>query len=326
MLNLNYNIILTSKQEFKGPNQYQIRPDPYSGSIVLALPGNLFINGQGKSQFGQINAFDDISAYVRGTGVASGSNVEIILSASLEPTASAYWATSSYVKFDSNQDRYLTSVYMAGVNSLVANATWSKGEGANFTGSKSWCVELYAGYAQTGSTFITASEGIPITDYNPKRTVLYKYSPAQAASSSYLWNGIYGYDADPGIGVNLISGSSVFYYTNNQPLEFEVTGTSSFQIGGYTWHHYAVSYENTTRTVRLFIDGEMQQTRTLSPIYDFNFTPNELVQIAGAVDADWNYGNYSGSQFVMQDFRMYNGSNKNYTASFTPPPSMVTWG
>lgn len=328
MLNLNYNIILTSKQEYKGPNQYQIRPDPFSGSIVLAVPGNLFLNGQGKSQFGQINDFDDISAYVRGTGVASGSNLTITPSASLNPLSASIWATSSYVKFDNNQDRYNTSMYLAGESSLVTANIWPKGEGINFTASKDWCIEYYAGYAQTGSTvLIPPPNPTNAYEWNPKRTTYYKYTPGSQISSSFYWDGIWGGDIDAGIGDLIVSGSSKFYYTIYPSLnERNVLLPSSSLVGNYSWNHYAVSYTSNTRTIRLFVNGMMAQTANIATDSDFNYTPNENLQFAGAVDADWSQGSYSGSQFIFQDFRVYNGSNKDYTSSFTPPPSMVTWG
>lgn len=318
MLNLNYNIIGSIKQEFKATNQYQIRPDPYSASIVLAIPGNLFKNGLEQNQFGMSNAWDDISAYVRGGGSKVGDNIEILLSSSLNPASSSFYTTSSYVKFDNPQDRYEESLYIAGEASLVANKIWTSGEGANLTFANSFVIETYAGFA------VTASYDPATTNFQPNRIIAYKYDPGDPSGSQYLFETWGGNN-----GASIVSGSSVFYVDYNGPVgvsELGIFGDFSNPVGNYSWNHYAVSYESASRKLYSFINGVEQKEYVVPNDIEIVTDTAELLQIFGAVDAQWTQGSYSGSQAVFQDFRMYNGTNKGYVDAFTPPPSIVTWG
>lgn len=318
MLNLNYNIIGSIKQEFKGTNQYQIRPDPYSASIVLAIPGNLFKNGLYQNQFDMTHPYDDISAYVRGGGTKVGDNVEILVSSSLNPASSSFYATSSYIKFDNPQDRYEQSLYIAGESSLVANKVWASGQGANLTFAKSFVIETYAGFASTASYNPTT------TTWQPNRIIAYKYDPGDPSSSQYLfetWGGLNG--------LNTVSGSTAFYFDYNGPAgvsEYGLLGDFSNPTGNYSWNHYAVAYESGSRKLYSFINGVEQKEYVVPSNIEIVTDTAELLQIFGAVDAQWAQGSFSGSQAVFQDFRMYNGTNKGYVDSFTPPPSIVTWG
>lgn len=313
MLNLNYNIIGSIKQEFKATNQYQIRPDPYSASIVLAIPGCLFKNGLNQNQFEMSQPFNDISAYVRGGGVASGSNLDIYVSSSLNPNSASFYATSSYIKWDNPQDRYSESLYFAGENSLVVNQIWQAKQGGNLTFDKSFVIETYAGFASTGS--LTPSP------YNPNRLFAYKYDPADPSGSSYLFT---SWGGDTGAGP-IVSGSLAFYYDYGITNEGSVFGDFSNPVGNYTWNHYAVSYQSSNRKLYTFINGVVQKEVTIAPGIDMNQDLVELLQVMGAVDAQWQQGAFSGSQAVFQDFRLYNGTNKGYSGDgFTPPPSIVT--
>jgi hypothetical protein len=58
---------------------------------------------------------------------------------------------------------------------------------------------------------------------------------------------------------------------------------------------------------------------------DINQDTTELLQVFGAIDAPGDI--YSQTPGYFTDFRLYNGSNKNYTGSIIPlPESMITWG
>lgn len=318
MLNLNYNIIGSIKQEFKATNQYQIRPDPYSASIVLAIPGNLFKNGLDQNQFDMTHSYDDISAYVRGGGTKIGDNVEILISSSLNPASSSFYATSSYIKFDNPQDRYEESLYIAGESSLVANKIWPAKEGANLTFSSSFVIETYAGFA------VTASSNPATSTWQPNRIIAYKYDPGDPSSSQYLFE-TWGGDN----GASTVSGSLAFYVDYNGPAgvsELGILGNFSNPTGNYSWNHYAVAYESNSRKLYSFINGVEQKEYVVPSNIEIVTDTAELLQIFGAVDAQWAQGSFSGSQAVFQDFRMYNGTNKGYVDAFTPPPSIVTFG
>lgn len=318
MLNLNYNIIGSVRQDFKATNQYQIRPDPYRQYIVLAIPGNLFKNGLDQNQFDMQHSYDDISAYVRGNGSKSGDNVEIIVSSSLNPASASFYATSSYIKFDNPQDRYEESLYIAGESSLVANKIWPAKQGANLSFSSSFVIETYAGF------LATASYNPATTTWQPNRIIAYKYDPGDPSGSQYLletWGG--------NNGAITVSGSLAFYVDYNGPAgvsELGLLGDFSNPTGNYSWNHYAVAYESSSRKLYSFINGVEQKEYVVPSNIDIVTDTAELLQIFGAVDAQWAQGSFSGSQAVFQDFRMYNGTNKGYVDAFTPPPSIVTWG
>jgi hypothetical protein len=315
MLNLNYNIVGAIKQEFKATNQYQIRPDPYSASIVLAIPGNLFKNGLEQNQFGMSQPYDDISAYVRGGGIASGSNLTTYISASLNPNSSSFYATSSYVKWDNPQDRYEQSLYFAGTNALVVDKFWAAKQGGNLTFDKSFVIETYAGFAATGSY-------TPPGTWTPNRIFAWKYDPSSPTGSSYLFQ-TFGGDRGEGI---VVTGSLIFYYDFGDTEGTIAPNPISNPIGNYAWNHYAVAYNSNARRISTFINGVVQKTLTLSAETDINQDLTELLQVMGAVDADWSQGSYSGSQAIFQDFRVYNGTDKGYAGDgFTPPPSIVTF-
>jgi hypothetical protein len=319
MLNLNYNIIGSIKQEFKATNQYQIRTDPYSASIVLAIPGNLFKNGLDQNQFDMQNSFDDISAYVRGNGSKDGDNLQILLSSSLNPNSASFYATSSYVKFSSPQDRYEESLYFAGESSLVVNKIWPSKQGGNLSFSSSFVIETYAGF------IATASYDPATTNFQPNRIFAYKYDPGDPSSSQYFFETWGGNN-----GASTVSGSLAFYYDFDGPIgpsEGAILGNFSNPTGNYTWNHYAVSYESNSRKLYSFINGVAQKEVSIPSDIEFINDTAELLQVFGAVDAQWAQGSYSGSQAVFQDFRMYNGTNKGYTLEgFVPPPSIVRWG
>jgi len=90
---------------------YQVRNDPYSASVKLAVPGTQF-----GSTFGQADYYSDISSYVRGTG----SNISLVATGSLNSTGSV--VTSGSYTFGTS-DGYTTSIYAEDNESLgVASA------------------------------------------------------------------------------------------------------------------------------------------------------------------------------------------------------------
>jgi len=77
-------------------NPYQFRNDPYSSSLLLAIPGSEF------STLGMTNFYDDVSADIRGTGTSftadpTGSAAEFFADTETE-FASEDYTTSVYVK------------------------------------------------------------------------------------------------------------------------------------------------------------------------------------------------------------------------------------
>jgi hypothetical protein len=322
MLNLNYNII-GSNQKFVDRQGaiFSIRPDAYSASIVVAIPGNLFFDGDYTNQFGMISAFDDISAYVKGNGTPIGSNL-----------TTAILSTGSYVAQASNQaikwaeQHYDTSLYFSGTSSLSITNTWAAKQGANLTFQKDFVIETWVQWPVTAS--------ISASSWTPNRNFAYKYDPAGPLTAAYKYEP-WGGDANPTGTARYISGSSRFVYDVPTGDEFIATGSQNYTIQPNQFYHYAVAYTATSsidafynRTLRMYINGELVSTFQPTAA-DINQDTTELLQMFGAVDTSVpaQQSTESGTAGWFTDFRLYNGTNKNYTGSIIPlPQSIVTWG
>lgn len=329
MLNLNYNIIgsIGPIVERQGA-VYTVRQDPFSSSIVLAMPGNLFKDGDYTNQFGMTNSWDDISAYVKAgpNNAPIGTNLQILYSSSLNSSSHSLEIANGFTKFIGN--KYNESIYMNGVNSFVVNQTWSSGEGANFDINKNFTLEGYFAFIDSASANLAGN-------LSPKRILAWKYDPAVPSSSQYIWQ-TFGGDIDPGIGSNVVSGSISFVYDYTTGIganEVDVHPTSSFVVTPYAWNHYAVSYTKDSwgdgipnKQIKLYLNGiKVRQETVIGDNFVQDLT--ELLQIAGAVDSSFVENGYSGSAFYWQDIKIYNGTDKNYTGSIIPlPESIVVYG
>ena len=337
MLNLNYNIIGSANvggtQPFRAGAVYSVRNDIYSSSIVVAIPGNLFRDGDYQNQFGMTNAWDDISAYVKaGPNVNPiGSNLSVQVATS---GSGVLYPTSSVVKFPTGDSRYDTSLFVNSTASLQVLTTWpGGGQGAHLSYGSSFVIETWTAWNITAS--ISASGPEPIDyNYSPTRQTVYKYDPGAPSTAAYVWETTWGGDVDPGIGFNLVSGSArwIWDYDNGiQQNEYYFNGTSSFANSPFVFNHYALSYTavdtldpGNDRYLRIYINGICQNEFKVPSNIDINQDPAELLQIFGAIDGGDVYP--GRGQAYYQDFRMYNGTNKNYTGSLIPlPESMVVW-
>jgi hypothetical protein len=320
MLNLNYNIIGSNQKIVDRQGAiFGIRNDPFSASLVVAIPCSLFFDGDYQNQFGMTTAFDDISAYVKGNGAPVGSN----LTTAVRTTGSfVAAATGSLIKWA--DQHYNTSLYFSGSASLSVTNTWSANEGANLTFTKDFTIETWAAWPVTASV----SGSAPL--WTPDRYLAYKYDPSVTATSQYLfqpWGG------DGGSG-RIISGSSRFIYDTSAG---EVLVTASFNntINVNEFNHYAISYTSQSfldsqsdKNIRLYINGALVGRYKVTS-GDMNQDTAELLQMFGAVDTavPAEQDVQSGTPGYFTDFRLYNGSNKNYTGSIIPTPqSIVTWG
>lgn len=326
MLNLNFNIIgstnLSGVQPFRAGAVYSVRNDPFSASIVLAMPGNLFYDGDYQNQFGMNNPWDDISAYVKGNGVPVGSNLTVNAST----TGSGTINTSSLTIFAGATSKYNNSVRLDSTSSLLVPQTFAAKSGSNLSFTSSFIVEAYAAWEQPASGSVSS--------FNPKREFIYRYDPEAVSTSSFAWYGNYGGPIQPEGSVNSISGSTMFFWTQPGVLQTEtqVSGTGSNAIVPFNFKHYAVSYTaidavdpGQNRRLRLYIDGVLQRTYTVPTNVDIQQDPGEALNVFGRFDTDSL--DYAGnSPMYYNDFRFYNGTNKNYTGSLIPlPDSMVVW-
>lgn len=324
MLNLNFNIIgstnLSGTQPFRAGAVYSVRNDPFSASIILAMPGNLFYDGDYQNQFGMNYAWDDISAYVKGNGTPIGSNLTVNAST----TGSGTITTSSLTIFAGASSKYNNSTRLDSTSSLVVPNTFAAKSGSNLSFTSSFIVEAYVAWEATASA--TA------LNFSPKREIVYKYDPS-LTSSAYAWYSNYGGTVAPGGGGSIISGSTLFFWTkDNAGNEIQVSGTGSNTIVPYQFKHYAVSYTavdsvdpGKNRRLRLYIDGVLQTEYTVAANTNMNQDPAEALNVFGRFDTDTP--DYAGnSPMYFNDFRFYNGTNKNYTGSLIPlPESMVVW-
>lgn len=328
MLNLNYNII-GSNQPFvdRGNVSYKVRPDAYSASIVLALPGSTFESSQFQNLYGMQNAWDDISSYIRGGSNTNpiGSNLSISVSQSLDPLSGSIYPTAS-TYFGGLSTQYKTAMALNGISSLVTPDIWSGSLGVNLSFSRPFVIESYVAWNDAESGSISQNLFVP------RRNFLYKYYPGDSSQTQYLWDGCWGGDADPGTGANYVSGSSRFAYTSVD-IEKYLYATQSFDITPNQWRHYALVYTlvdpndgSNDRTLKLYMNGVKVAQTTIGVNEFIPHNPSLNLQIFGAVDGTYSPDASSGSLAWFNDFKIYNGTDKGYTGNTIPlPPSMIEW-
>jgi hypothetical protein len=325
MLNLNYNInkaqVGVGGEVRQGFAPY-INNDPYSGSIVLAIPGALFQQGY-TNLFGMDNVWSDISSYVKGAGNQIGNNYVIIPSGTGIVTGS-----SSLTKWDSLG--YNTSLYLTG-SVAVGSVTSSAGTGVNLSTSSNWCVEAWVAFDTTASLAANPNEF-----GNPYRRLVWKQeggnNPLVDSYALDIWTGVIaggaGYTGNlPSPFPSSSQSGSLRIVTDvagatPEIIYYATSSAASNPIVPYQWNHVAFSYtqndngQPNRNVYRAFWNGRMiieQQPSGSTPVLgtnQINQFPNKPAQLMGTTSGS----GYSNSYF--QDFRMYNGTNKNYTASF----------
>jgi len=334
MLNLNLNTNLTTTTITGGGRGGffpYVTPDPYSASLVVAVPGQIFYNPNDRSPlFGAgTNPYYDASPSIRGTGAqialtATGSNSSSIVSVAGSP-----WGTNF---------GYNTSLF------VPTKAAINAGTGSAFRilSSSNWVVEAWV-------AFPTASNAT-----NPNHFLLNKVIDASNnnAGNSYTvpivsFNKVVNpndgnfptntgpYPVSGGLAVQIFNTDilSNYGYTTLWP---QAAVSESFEQNGF--YHFAVSMnvENNAGTnyaiYRGFVNGNKIMEQFLNPTAGI---PAPLSQAnAGTNTPMLLMGNLldlvnlqlnpigtpdtivSQSAAIFQDFRFYNGTNKNYTASF----------
>lgn len=314
MLNLNYNIIGSSTLQ-RGDVVIEgfapsIRQDPYSSSIVLAIPGTLFKRDY-ENMFGMTNIFSDISSFVRGNGNQVGSSYTII------PTGSFVTGSSDVVRWDSQG--YNTSILVGdGAVGQVRNT--GNGTGVNLSTGSNWVIEAWVAFPQTASAT------------TPYHRLAWKQAggnaPLEDSYAMDIWSG-----QTPSIAPGLLptpfpitnqSGSLRFFIDagNSETVYYATSSAASNPIVPTQWNHIAFSFNINDKGLagrnvyRGFWNGRMiieQQPDGTSPLITQpspNFLPDLYLQLMGTSSGS----GYTPTYF--QDFRMYNGTNKNYTSSF----------
>lgn len=320
MLNLNYNLIGTAKQN-RNIEGFAASPrlDPYSASLFLAIPGTVFLQDY-EPLFGAVNPWDDISGFIR-TGNAANN-----LSSSL--TGSGTF--SSNVDFNNfTLQGYPSSLYVSGgIAAYFPVSTPFQGLSLN-TGSlqaqandKGCLIEFWAGFPVTGAFS-------PINGSNPEKTAIIQPTSNDgnvSAGNYWLSPGFGGDIAPPPSAPIYVSGSVRFVKENfgdvTPPTEqiFYVSPSGSQNLGPFAWKHYAVSVAAPTpskaTTCRMYINGVLVSEEQVTD----NFAGStDVVQVFGYAR---NPNKETPAYF--QDLRVYNGTNKNYTGSLIPvPQSMI---
>lgn len=333
MLNLNYNINTTQvvqRGEEKAGFAPYVNTDPYSSSLVVAIPGQIFYQGYTPLFGASTEPFYDVSSYIKGVGTpysltATGSN-----SAAIKGQIGTPW----------DRYGYTSSLFMP------VQAALNAGTSASFLidNSTPWVVECWA-------SFPTASNAT-----NPTRFLLNKVGDFGAvndtknsfsvglASFTKVANpndGNYPTNTGPypvsgGLFVQIYDSTNLnnYHYFTYWPAS-EVS--SSFSSG--SWHHLAVSmqlvnpYGTQYCQFNGFVDGiqVFQQYMPFpsvgapTPISSPNAASTEPMLLMGnlfeytqlqlnpvGTPDTW----VTSSATVFQDFRFYKGTNKNYTASF----------
>ena len=351
MLNLNYNI---NRAVGGAPNAQPTfapygRPDPFSASLVLAIPGAIFKNGY-NNVFNQINEFDDISGYLKGGAVLdvnTGRYVPAYPSHEVTPTGSVGFITGSATLNNFTSSGYNTALIVSGNTSLtVTPFTASLGDDFNLSKEVPWCMETWVAY-NTGS-FIYYTEdpfapGFQASWGQPNKQFVGRWYSEDTASinPSYIsYLGLSGFigaipQAEPYV---TASGIPAFYYGNQGgDAKFRVTAPYDNNIVPLQWQHTAItcyptgsSPSGSIGVVSLYINGQKIGGANITE--EIPFTPNKLITILGNAEPYTgsdepgyiNNSNYTtGSGLYIQDMRVYNGAAKYTGSSFTPPLSMI---
>jgi hypothetical protein len=320
MYNLNYNITNCRLNRPTGkPFVPSWRNDPYSASLVLAIPGSIFKNGY-VNVFNQITPYDDISAYIK-----SGSEYNELTSQynpvngnhQLETTGSLGIYTPSTTVNNFTNVGYDTSLLFSGSICLRVSKDIGVGNGVNLSTTKPFVIEGWAAFDVTSSLVQTG------------RIFAQKYISGNPLTSSFYSIINYAGQSGTQTGLPNVSGSVLFTgisQSNPSLEEFAAPMSSSLGISGQ-FRHFAISgtpISGTQSVIRTYVSGILQTQKQFN--YDFDLNPQLFVQLFG--DEGEGFTNAASASQVaggyFQDFRMYNGSNKNYTGSLIPiPQSMI---
>jgi hypothetical protein len=225
-------------------------------------------------------------------------------------------------------------------STLGMGSAWSdveagiRGTGANKTVATSASLQTNATYIKFGSDgyiqslAMTASAGTPApsifsqnsTDFNfgsgnftiecwhnpgagtsARRMFFQKYVTGVVASCELFWN----------IGLNNTNAVGFAYDGGGGETGFFPPATAS--LTSNTWTHYALVRNGATSFIA-YINGVPAGGTTTNRTLNTTTTPAFL--LGGNYNLPYQTG-------YLQDYRIYKGVAK-YTASFTPPPSMIT--
>jgi hypothetical protein len=299
------------------------RTDLYSASLVLAIPGAIFTNGY-NNVFNQITPYDDIAPYIVSGSILNpntGKYNPYTNTHSLDFTGSLGFYTASVSVNNFSNVGYETSLLFSGSICLRVSKDIGVGNGVNLSTTKPFVIEGWA------AMDVTSSVG-----GNTGRIFAQKYISGNPLTSSFYsvinYAGVGGPPSYPDVsGSILFAGSS---FNNGNPNVETVCGPISSSLSTpRQFRHFAISntpIAGVQSTIRTYVSGILQGEQTFN--YDFDLNPQLFVQLFG--DEGEGYLNAASASQVaggyFQDFRMYNGSNKNYTGSLIPIPQSMIQG
>jgi hypothetical protein len=204
-----------------------------------------------------------------------------------------------------------------GVNKTVAtSASLQTGAQNNFAGVYSTSLNMTASsaspapsiYSQNSTDFNFGSGNFTIelwfnpgTTTTQRRMFFQKYTTGTVSTSEIEWN----------IGLNSTNTMAIAY--DGGGAETFVQGPTTSSLSTNTWYHFAL-VRNGATNFTIYSNGQGHAVATTNRTLNTTTTPAFLL--------GGNYNNPYENGYI-QDYRIYKGVAK-YTASFTPPLSMIT--
>ena len=267
---------------------FSVRNDPFSASLNIAIPFSVF------PSLGITSFTQSIDGLIRENNInnsfkiiPSGSNVGTV--APILTTTSSVAISGSDANYNWANESYATSVYMTGSQNVTGASTAS----LQF-GSSSFVVEMWIKN--------------PDAVWNSPAFNTFFFGAPDGAAMLFDYRGAIG------------GTSQQFRFLMTST---NLTGVSALSpINAFTssyWHHLALVRSNTTGSI--YFDGARIATNSTAAFTGSILTPqNNYWRILGS-----NAGNNNdGAAKMVQDFRVYIGTDKNYTGSaITPPLSMI---
>lgn len=283
----------TSTTTTAGP--ITLRNDPYSASLVYAVPGAQF-----GSTYGQQSFRSDISSYIRGTG-SSFTDAELPLTSSVVPSfgTGSFTASAASVALWSG---YPSAIEISGSNGSGSLTIKASGTASQFEfPTQDFTIETYINYqnAQTGG--FSPSQG----PSNINATMYWNYQEGPGYGFGFNANGI-GFQ-EPGVRFLIISSTGAAIYYDSAKLPRQAN----------QWYHFGCQREGSTFT----------SLWSGSAVQSFVFSGQ-----LGTGSADFPFYIMGDGQSATkcrryQDYRIYKGVAKysgiTSGSTYTLPQSMV---
>lgn len=185
-----------------GYASYSFTPDPYSASLSIALAGN-----EAYADFASLpNAWSDVSANIRGTGVNKN----------VTPQSVGLYQSSSIAYFANYTGSTFTSGGIVGTGSLYSPYTAVNSAEA------------------IGSASITIEGWVNVPTSTPNRVLFNRYTPTVPASSELRFR-LSNSGGNGRLEVIFTSGASEGSYNS-----------STFSVVSGSWNHFALTKESNT--------------------------------------------------------------------------------